>query len=215
MRSFQLNNSRRTYPSWRGYNKRMDLTKITRIILIANEEPISIVRLPRVIYFIHKYLIKLKVMKAEDIKYTRRPLGPAPKELSKILANHKYFKVEDFDSPLSYNKHSYSIVKVRSFLPYRKPKDDHELPIINELITKLRTISTSSLVDLAQSEPSWLGHSNGEEYYITDLDLESNSLEKLKINWTGESANLLQAKLIRGMLEDIVKESTDLEYPNE
>lgn len=56
----------------------MNLYQLSKTILLLNKAPINKVRFARVIYFVHKELIRKKFMSAEDIAYIRSPLGLSP-----------------------------------------------------------------------------------------------------------------------------------------
>jgi hypothetical protein len=91
---------------------------------------------------------------------------------------------------------------------------DKEQEHIREVVQSLNGISTNELVEASHLEPSWLSHVNGVEYYIATDDL-SQPFPKTKSVSQDEklSEQHLQAKLVEGMLDDIVDESTLLEYP--
>lgn len=205
----------------------MTLYELARIILLLNHHPISKVRFSRTIYFTHKELIRKKFMKIEDIAYVRSPLGPIPQGFLSLA--HDYAEIVVKHNPttsLSYATEEYAIST--------NPESEDEtsmleqyreiLAAVEHTLGALQEYSTPQLVDISHYEPSWLEHSNGEIYYLTAADLKNTfpfssfSPKQLKIRLGRPKNNkigALQATLLRGMIADIVKESTDLEYPDD
>ncbi len=208
----------------------MNLAQLAFLILDLNQAPISRIRFTKTIYFIHKELIRKGIMQAEDIAYLRLPLGPVPEGfmalalqspaivVRKIVAAHLSYEAEEYGlKPNSPNFVSSDEIK----------NSDFAKKTILRVLELLASHSTPELVE-ASHDPSWLSESNGAKYYLTPLDLKNTfplPQIRLKIKFRGSLKGILgtpanefgqlQANLIRGMLTDIVKESTDLEYPDE
>ncbi len=194
---------------------KMNLYSLTKLILTIYNQPISKIKLSKTIYFLHKELIKSQVMLPEDIIYIRKPLGPTPKDFKTLSLENSDFTVVHNDSNLSYNQENY-ILKTKS-KHAKKIEIEKNLLYINveNILQKLTRISTARLVELSQMEPSWLSIPNGTEFVISKKDLDTNEIVTHNRLWNDDLSNLMQANLLRGMLEDIIKESTDLEYPDE
>ncbi len=204
----------------------MTLYELARTILLLNRHPISKVRFARTIYFTHKELVRKKFMKIEDIAYIRSPLGPIP---DGFLSLRDYAEITIKHNPsagLSYAAEEYTInpdarsdEETSTLEQYRDI-----LAAIERTLTALQPYTTPQLVDISHYEPSWLEHSNGEIYHLSTADLKETfpfspfSPKQLKIRLVrpnNNKAGALQATLLKGMIADIVKESTDLEYPDD
>lgn len=175
-------------------------------------------RLTKTIYFVHKELIRKQIMQKQDIAYIRLPLGPTPENLPAALINHPNILIQDLSSNLLYENQSYTILSQPEHLP---DAPEGTKTSIKKILKLLRPYSIPELVKASQ-DPSWLMHANGEKYYITATDLKNTfpnpKLDfkiRLKSTPVNNEIGALQATLLRGMLADIVKESTDLEYPDQ
>lgn len=191
----------------------MNLKQLTELVLSLSETPLTRIRLTKAIYFVHKELVRKKLMQIQDIAYVRLPLGPAPIGLPEIILNDTNIAVRDIPSSLLYENRAYTI---------NEPINNAKPEIVNTVkktLTLLQGYRTAELVHASQ-DPSWLTHINGTEYHLTTADLKNpfpNAQIRFKIHIKATPNNEggeLQATLLRGMLADIVKESTDLEYPN-
>lgn len=194
----------------------MTLQHLTQLILSLNQAPLTHIRLTKAIYFVHKELVRKKLMQLSDISYIRLPLGPTPQGFPEIIA-HPDITIEHRPSNLLYETKLYRLQQ--STPPADLPSST--VNIVQKLLKLLETYPTLELVRASQ-DPSWSAHLNGEIYQLTPADLKNTfplTPFRLKIH-IKTSAHLneigaLQATLLRGMLNDIVKESTDLEYPDE
>ena len=192
----------------------MNLYELSKAILAVSQQPIDRVRFTKTIYFIHKELIRKGQMKPEDIPYLRLPLGPVPANFLNLTREHPDIKLRPIPTHILYVAEEYYIE------PNTESISEDVVPIIQRLLQLLKTHSTTELV-IASQDPSWQNHQNGEEYVISPADLRNTSPLphiRLKIHIKRRQPShlgALQAHLLRGMLEDIVKESTDLEYPDE
>lgn len=66
----------------------MNLYQISRAILSLSPTPISKIRFTRVVYFVHKELVRKGFMQLDDISYLRSPLGPVPDGLPQLAHNY-------------------------------------------------------------------------------------------------------------------------------
>lgn len=206
----------------------MNLFSLARTILLVNHRPISKIRLGRVIYFVHKELIRKKLMRFEDITYLRSPLGPTPDGITSLTESRQIVSQHNQSSNLSYTNEEFALNEGGK-------QSDHEEQmleqyqevqrVIERTLIALSHYSTPELVEMSHHEPSWQNHLNGQSYFITPADLKItfpflSSLRPLRIKIRFRSkplqnkSGIMQANLLRGMISDIVKESTDLEYPD-
>lgn len=205
----------------------MNLYELARIILLLNHHPISKVRFARTIYFTHKELVRKKFMKINDIAYIRSPLGPIPDGFLSLARDYTEIIVKHNPTTnLSYATEEYTInpdietdSEISMLEQYREI-----LSAVEHTLGALQGFTTPQLVHVSHTDPSWLDHSNGELYYLTPADLKNTfpftsfSPIQLKIRLQRPKNNrsgALQATLLKGMIADIVKESTDLEYPDD
>ncbi|MBD3365818.1 DUF4065 domain-containing protein [candidate division WWE3 bacterium] len=191
----------------------MYLNKLAETILKYNHpKKISKVNFAKTIYLVHKYLCQNKKSKNTAIKYIRMPLGPVPKGFMDLHNHNKNIKVSirNTENDLLYNTENYSIEN-REIEHFAK---DTELEI-KKLAKALQRFPTSKLVDYTHKEPSWKKRKNGEEYFIQKEDLKRKlpNVRGRKRQKTKENSRI-QAQLLEGLLEDIVTESTKLEYPD-
>jgi len=187
----------------------MDMKRLARNILsLENSHTLSKVRFAKTIYFVHKELIRNSLLSKDSIQYIRMPLGPVPlgfMELTKICpeitsAKHK--------TGLAYETENFSTEAIFD-------GSEQEKTVILGTLNTLRKFQTSNLVDTSHKDPSWLNHKNSEYYFITDDDMKNDLsiLEAFFVNTNDDEEDKMQASLVRGMLKDIVSESTKLEYP--
>ena len=176
-------------------------------IRILQEVPngLSKVKFAKIIYFTHKYLVIKHIKAVHDLAFIRMPLGPVPVGFMDLEGDGISIALQP--SALSFDKQTYSWGGQSSY-------SDKEQEYINKVVQSLNAIPTNELVEASHLEPSWLSHANGVEYYIDTQDL-SQPLPKTKSILQDEklAEQHLQAKLVEGMLDDIVDESTLLEYP--
>ncbi len=206
----------------------MTLPELSHTILLLHQRPMSKVRLARVVYFVHKELVRKKLMQIEDISYIRSPLGPIPDGFMTLANDHSnIISRRSASTNLSYASEEYLV---------NRSEDDHDLETtmleqyrdtlkaIEHTLHALDKYTTPELVEASHHEPSWNAHSNGEIYYLTNADLKvlfpfsailPSSIRIRLSRPPANKAGALQATLLRGMVADIVKESTDLEYPDD
>lgn len=218
----------------------MRLHELASLILAIEHRPVRRVRFAKAIYFAHKALVNQKLMLISDITYIRLPLGPVPDGFLTLALDYPNLISEKTDviGHLSYESEFFSVhPNPDTFIAEFDPKIT---AIVRQILTLLDAFLTPELVKHSQ-DPSWLTHFNGEHYELTPLDLKntfpilpkaqrlfqktakitiklpSKLRLQLKIppNSTPTEIGTLQANLLRGMLKDIVKESTDLEYPDD
>ena len=205
----------------------MDLYQLSRAILSLSPGPITKIRFARLIYFTHKELIRKGLMQITDIAYIRSPLGPVPEGLQKLAHTYDDIALQKSDSTLSYAAEEFvmknSIDEETNFLEQYRDV----LKIIDRTLQELKQHRTLELIE-ASHDPSWHANFNGTRYYLTTADLKNTfPFAKIRLRirikpepqagTTASKSDLgrIQANLLRGMLNDIVKESTDLEYPDE
>lgn len=202
----------------------MNLYQLSKTILLLNKAPINKVRFARVVYFIHKELIRKKFMSPEDIAYIRSPLGPVPEGLLQLSLEHPNIVTNLASGHPSFAAEEYTLNPTDA-------EQDEEITMLEQYREVLkateRTLkalaihTTSELVRVSHTDPSWTAHFNGARYFITPADLKNpfpfNTIRvKIRIKRPAQNElGALQANLLRGMINDIVKESTDLEYPDQ
>ena len=187
----------------------MNMERLARNILaLERGYTLSKVRFAKTIYFVHKELIRNKLLAKESIQYIRMPLGPVPlgfMELTDICPDITSFKQK---TGLAYEAENFT-TKVGF------DGTEQEKTVILGTLSTLSRFQTSSLVDASHKDPSWINHENSDRYFITDADMKNDLrvLEKLFVDTANDEEDKMQASLVRGMLKDIVSESTKLEYP--
>lgn len=184
------------------------LVKLAEQILLSENSGISKVRFAKTIYFVHKGLVQQGLSEPKALCYIRMPLGPVPVDFME-LETMGSIEAETASTGLSYDAKIYRLSR-------KVESDDSIAPAIAKILMALRQTSTSQLVEISHKDPSWLNNVNGTRYYISVEDLK-NALPGRTRKATIDSAldeQHLQAQLIKGMLDDIVEESTSLEYPS-
>lgn len=200
----------------------MNLYELARTILLLSNSPINKVRFARIIYFVHKELIRKKFMSPEDIAYIRSPLGPIPEGLFRLPLEHPNIITHPAMGP-SFAAEEYAI----------QPADAGEteetlmleqyrevLKTVERTLKALSPYTTPELVEASHADPSWTNNLNGTHFFITPADLKNPFpfiavRIKIRVKPAPSELGALQANLLRGMMQDIVKESTDLEYPDQ
>lgn len=200
----------------------MNLYELARTILLLNHSPINRVRFARIIYFVHKELIRKKFMSPEDIAYIRSPLGPIPEGLLRLALEHPNiithpatgpsFAAEEYAINLSDTDESEETLMLEQYREVLKATE--------RTLKALSPYSTPELVEASHADPSWVNNFNGARFFITPADLKNpfpfTAIRiKIRVKPAPSELGALQANLLRGMMQDIVKESTDLEYPDQ
>ncbi len=200
----------------------MTLYEIASLILQLSKKPISRVRFAKMIYFVHKELVRKKFADFESIAYLRLPLGPVPENFTSLTQSPDITLQHIPNAPLSYETEEF-------FVPNPTPPKGLPKPLLTAVERTIAALDRHTTAELvaASHDPSWHAHFNGETYYPNPADLRNSfpftplaplSPILVKIRLKRPSSNeigALQAALLRGMLSDIVKESTDLEYPDD
>jgi hypothetical protein len=191
----------------------MNLYELAKVILGIERDGLSKVRFAKTIYFVHKELVRRDIMAPQDIEYIRMPLGPVPNGFMQLEDMQHDIFTETLHSGLSYNSVNYRLRQRRFFRPNL---DKNPLYLsIKGIVDNLHDVSTSVLVEKSHEESSWAMHKNGDIYLISIRDMK-NQLPKRRNGQSSTFENQqIQASLVRGMIEDIVSESTDLEYPSD
>jgi len=200
----------------------MNLYELARTILSLNKAPINKVRFARVIYFVHKELIRKKFMSPEDIAYIRSPLGPIPEGLLRLTLEHPNIIAHPALGP-SFAAEEYTINpsdtdEAEETLMLEQYRD--VLKATERTLKALSAYTTPELVEASHADPSWINNFNGAHFFITPADLKNpfpftTIRIKIRVKPAPNEISALQANLLRGMMRDIVKESTDLEYPDQ
>lgn len=195
-------------------NNVMNLHELVKTVLGIERTGLTKVRLAKTLYFVHKELVRDDLSTIDDIRFVRMPLGPVPVGFMTLNADCSDIIVTKINNAgLLYNSELYSVKQRIKWLK----KDTHTTKAassIDRTLQKLRHLKTSELVELSHEEPSWKKFKNGEEYVIEPTDLNNVLPIAQRSPRLDSDDNLLQASLVRGMLDDIVQESTDLEYPD-
>ncbi len=186
----------------------MKMNILAKNILALEKSSLSKVRFAKTIYFVHKELIRNNLANKEDFKYIRMPLGPVPDGFMQLTSIDNEIKSERVKNiRLAYESIEYSTEA-------EFKGSDEERNVIEKTLKTLRDHNTSSLVNASHEDSSWKENKNGVLYYVTDLDMKNDlSMLCAAVNANNDSDNM-QASLVRGMLQDIVSESTGLEYPD-
>jgi hypothetical protein len=191
----------------------MNLKQLATLILSIEKPGLSKVRFAKTIYYVHKELVRAGVMTTEDINYIRMPLGPVPDGFMQLTENQDDIVTETIKTGLSYNSLNYRLRRRRFFSP--RVRRNEIFNGIDAIVKNLHDVSTGVLVEKSHEESSWINHKNGQIYSISSRDMRN----PLPVKQKGISQILenqkIQASLVDGMLEDIVSESTDLEYPSD
>lgn len=201
----------------------MDLYQLSKTILLLNKTPINRVRFARIIYFTHKELVRKKFMSPEDIAYIRSPLGPIPDGLLRLTLEHPNIIANPASGRPSFAAEEYAIN------PTNAEETDETLMLeqyrevleaVERTLKALSLHTTSELVEASHADPSWIHNFNGARFLITPADLKNpfpfaTIRIKIRVKPAPTELGALQANLLRGMMQDIVKESTDLEYPDQ
>lgn len=188
-------------------NPNKNLYELATRILLLEEIPLSKVRFAKTIYFVHKALIQKNILTDDYIQYYRMPLGPVPFGFMTLDSDYSDIITEKIPTGLSYNSILYSTISKR------KEIDTLNISIKN-ILNDLKNVSTSELIDSSHLDKSWVDNLNGTLYTMSKEDYDN----KLPFNKSPSAAvnedQSIQANLVRGMVKDIVDESTDLEYPS-
>lgn len=183
------------------------LNQLCRRVLGEIPGGISKVRFAKVLYFTHKYLVQAGLSTTQQMEFIRMPLGPVPVGFMELTDAN--IKIEELRSPeLSYDKQVYKLDTKLNW-------DDSVQNTVRACLEILGKLQTSILVEISHREPSWLGHANGQYYCLTAEDLKIPLLRSDKSQISPAlDGQRLQARLVEGMLDEIVEDSTSLEYPN-
>lgn len=183
------------------------LNLLAKEILQEVPQGLSKVRFAKILYFVHKGLVQREKNDLDAVRFIRMPLGPVPVGFKELINDKDIQVIETATNPLIYDKQVYKLKDELSISNIRTEA-------IKKILSLLISFTTSELVTIAHREPTWLNHRNGDEYYLSDQDLviplPSKGGKKMDRDLDNQH---LQAKLVEGMLNDIVDESTTLEYP--
>lgn len=167
----------------------------------------SKVKFAKLIYFLHKELVRSGLVNTKALSFVRMPLGPVPVDFMD-LQNQEGIIVSEQTTSLLYNSQVYNYSG-----SYNPDLSDSIISMTKGTIMSLIQMSTSDLVELSHQEDSWKKYSNGDVFEISDCDMETFIPKILKLSKENDSS--LQEKLVSGMLSDIVASSTSLEYPED
>jgi uncharacterized phage-associated protein len=185
-----------------------DITlKLTKEILAVSNKPISKVRLAKMVYFSFKELVMAGYYHVDDLAFIRMPLGPVPFDFYNVLQTDDDIEITRTNVGLSYNRENYSLKRGASV------KSTY-LSLLGRIVNQLDQYPTSSLVEISHNDSSWLGNSNGDTYYVSQSDLiHFKGIKTIKHSDEIDD-QLLQSKLVKGMKEEIIKDSSALEFPD-
>lgn len=176
-------------------------------VLMQEKNGIGKVRFAKVLYFVHKGLVQEGMVSKDDLKFIRMPLGPVPVGFMELDKSSDINITISEHLTLTYNMQIYKLKNM-----HQKMSDYGS--IVEKIVKSLRFLQTSELVEISHHEPSWQMHKNGEEYCLTDEDLKKTLPIPKKIKMSPKTEEQrLQARLVEGMIDEIVEESTSLEYP--
>lgn len=185
------------------------LINLAKQILAFTPEGITKVRFAKVLYFAHKGLVAHSRVGIKEMKFIRMPLGPVPVGF-KNLSTYKDIVMTEKKNSLLYNMEIFNLNRQAHDEYFGEEMTQN----ISEIYKKIVLFPTSELVEISHKDPSWRSHKNGEEYFIQEEDLKLGLLFNPVIKVVADTEEQkLQAKLVEGMLDEIVDESTLLEYP--
>jgi hypothetical protein len=181
------------------------LIDLAKRILCEVPDGLTKVRFAKILYFTNKYLVQNSLVEQTQLGFIRMPLGPVPVGF-KTMSDPDISVDEIPMSALSYDKQVYRLISGDTF-------SDNFQAMIKKALESLVNLSTSRLVEFSHQEPSWLSHVNGDEYFLEEADLRIDIPNVQGEGSVSLDDQKLQAKLVEGMLDDIVADSTALEYP--
>lgn len=167
----------------------------------------SKVKFAKLIYFVHKELVRSSLVETSELSFIRMPLGPVPVGFMD-LENQAGIKTSLVPTPLMYNTHVYDYIGAN-----RSKFSESMEQVISSTLKSLDRMSTTDIVDLSHKEASWTKFENGKKFMIDGEDLKTILPKSVKSK-TENDINL-QEKLVDGMMSDIVDSSTSLEYPED
>lgn len=184
------------------------LQNLATQVLLANQSlGISKVRFAKTIYFVFKSLVNFDLAQINALEFRRLPLGPVPVGFE-MIANSE-IKVTKQSIGLSFDAEIYQLINTGVAV------DNVTGTVISDVTSKARQLPTSKLVELSHQDSSWRSHRNGDTYFIIQDDLQNQLPSKGQKTSPALDEQHLQASLINGMMDEIVDESTKLEYPED
>lgn len=186
------------------------LSTLAKEILAHLDHPVSKVKFAKIIYFSFKDLVMTGEESVDSLAFIRMPLGPVPDGFMALEHDPEIVTSEE-SVGLTYNRKNYVLAKKSKNI---RPAYSQRLAT---LVSQLDSIATSTLVTVSHLEPSWLSLANGQRYYISteDLRLPLPHQQKNSVILSDQAdQQLIQARLINGMKEEIVQDNTALEYPD-
>lgn len=187
------------------------LNILAKEVLHTQPQGISKVRFAKIIYFVHKGLVQWNIATVEQLQFIRMPLGPVPVGFKELTDDVMIEVTEIKNSSLTYNAQTY---KLRNNTIDIASKYES---YIKQIVENLKPLQTSELIEISHKEPSWLHFQNGDEYYLSKEDLQQSLPTRKTTSDISKEMDdqRIQARLVEGMLSDIVDESTSLEYPKQ
>lgn len=187
-------------------NKYLNL--LAKQILRAIPQGLSKVKFAKILYFTHKGLVQKKLSSLTAMEFIRMPLGPVPVGFKDLSDDPEIKVTEIATGSLIYDTQLYVLRNMDDYLDKTRAKATQDIAF------QLDRLATSQLVSVAHQEPSWINHRNSDEYFLEKSDLEINLPSSIDQSISSEiEIQHLQAKLVEGMIDEIVDESTSLEYP--
>lgn len=184
------------------------LATLAQAILAGSPKGVSKVRFAKLIYLLHKSLVQSGKERPDRLEFQRLPLGPVPVgffQLAKTLAAND-ISIQTTSYGLSYDAEIYRLKSGARASVYTAE--------VEHLLRLTERRATSDLVNYTHKEPSWLSNPNGATYYLSPADLKRKLRFAPATDETqADEIQDMQASLVRGMIEDMVQESSSLEYP--
>lgn len=186
------------------------LHTLAKNILKLSASPIAKVRFAKIIYFVHKDLIINGLVASSQLAFIRMPLGPVADGFMSLDDDRDIVVTKD-SVGLLYNREKYSLrlgANVDQIIDAQS---------IQDTLKKISKISTSDLIEISHNDPSWQKYANGSVYFISDLDLTqqfpATQIVSVSTINTDLENQIIQSQLIKGMIDDAVKDSTTIEHP--
>ena len=186
-----------------------NLNSLAKYVLFVLVDGVSKVRFAKILYFTHKALVQNKFVEAKELRFIRMPLGPVPVGFMSLSQDVQISVISMANVSLSYDSQLYKLSGTPDL-----GLDDTVKNLITEVVPRLNELSTSVLVEESHKDPSWINFPNGKEYVLSNGDIDVPLPLKKKNIINKEMDNqYLQATLVEGLMEEIVDETTLLEYP--
>ena len=193
-----------------SYMRESYVIYLAKRVLAAVGTPVPKVRLAKLVYFSFKELILANLAKPEELAFIRMPLGPVPSDLFPQIENDAEVVVTQTDIGLTYNRQSFALNSDIQFT------NDSVLDLLREKVSLFNKYPTSTLVEKSHQDLSWINNINGTRYTVDKQDLvpfvATSTANRITDAFDDQ---LVQSKLIAGMEDEIIKDSSALEFPEQ